>query len=98
MTLYTTVYLFNLHHNLAYYWPVNSTIKIFLRFQGYLLLSQVEYSEKMFFQFNRLTVFAVDFICAVCTISEAIALSAAMDTAAVITLELVGSAGTGSWK
>lgn len=33
---YTTVYLFNLHHNLAYYWPVNSTIKIFLGFQRYV--------------------------------------------------------------
>lgn len=39
-------------------------------------------------------VFAVDFIGAICTITQTVALSAAVDTVAVLTLELVRSAGT----
>lgn len=47
---------------------------------------------------NALTVFAVDFIGAICTITQTVALSAAVDTVAVLTLELVWPAGTNSWR
>ena len=48
--------------------------------------------------YSWLTVFTVEFIRAVGAVSHAIALPASMDTAAVITLELVRSAGASSWR
>lgn len=47
---------------------------------------------------KNLTVFAVDFIRAVNTVSDAVALSAAMDTATVLTFKLVRSAGSRSYE
>ena len=44
------------------------------------------------------TILAVDFIRTVHAVSDAITLPAAVDTAAVLTLKLVGSAGSGSYR
>lgn len=52
--------------------------------------------------YSGLTVFAVVFIRAIGTVSEAVALPAAMDTAAIVTLKLVRATGArscrGEWK
>ena len=46
---------------------------------------------------SPLTVFTIHFIRSVRTVPQTVTLSAAMDTVAVLTLELVRPAGTHSW-
>lgn len=46
---------------------------------------------------ENLTIFAIDFVRAIHTISDAIALPAAMDAATIFTFKLVGSAGSRSY-
>ena len=46
---------------------------------------------------ENLTVFAVDFIRAIHTVPDAVALPAAMDTATIFTFKLVRSAGSRSY-